>query len=172
MAATDLPIGSLFSGVGGLDLGVQAALGGHIAWHAESDPRAAQVLARHWPRVPNLGDVRAIDWQRTEPVCVRRSHTPRGAEEHGLDDAAETERPWSTAAVDAPPGTVHQTELTHRGTTSKVTVRYVVVDGPDGQALAERQAAAIRHALAWLAAHPDHVSSPTQCHDRSGEGAA
>jgi hypothetical protein len=37
--------GSPCSGVGGLDLGVQAALGGHIAWHAETDPRAAHVLA-------------------------------------------------------------------------------------------------------------------------------
>ncbi|MFI9080772.1 hypothetical protein ACIGW8_30610 [Streptomyces sioyaensis] len=36
-----------------------------------------------------------------------------------------------------------------------VTVRYVVVDGPDGEALAERQAAAICQVLAWLAAHPD-----------------
>ncbi|MET9087505.1 DNA (cytosine-5-)-methyltransferase [Streptomyces sp. NPDC004237] len=75
VAATDLPIGSLFSGVGGLDLGVQAALGGHIAWHAESDPHAAQVLARHW-QVPNLGDVRAVDWHRIEPVCVLTAGFP------------------------------------------------------------------------------------------------
>lgn len=70
MAAIDRPIGSLFSGVGGLDLGVQAALGGRIIWHAESDHRAANVLARHWPRTPNLGDVRSIDWRQVEPVCV------------------------------------------------------------------------------------------------------
>ncbi|MEU5308828.1 DNA (cytosine-5-)-methyltransferase [Streptomyces sp. NPDC021562] len=76
MAATDPPIGSLFSGVGGLDLGVQAAVGGNIAWHAESDPRAAQVLARHWPHVLNLGDVRAIDWHETEPVCVLTAGFP------------------------------------------------------------------------------------------------
>ncbi|NUS88897.1 MAG: hypothetical protein HOY75_40920 [Streptomyces sp.] len=31
-------ISSLCSGVGGLDLGVQAALGGHNAWHTEDDP--------------------------------------------------------------------------------------------------------------------------------------
>lgn len=70
MAAVDRPIGSLFSGVGGLDLGVQAALGGHVIWHAESDHRATDVLARHWPRTPNLGDVRSIDWHQAEPVCV------------------------------------------------------------------------------------------------------
>lgn len=76
VAATDLPIGSLFSGVGGLDLAVQAAPGGHIAWHAESDPHAAQVLTRHWPDVPNLGDVRAIDWHSADPVCVLTAGFP------------------------------------------------------------------------------------------------
>ncbi|MER6091328.1 DNA cytosine methyltransferase [Streptomyces bluensis] len=80
MAATDLPIGSLFSGVGGLDLGVQAALGGHIAWHAETDPHAAHILTRHWPDAPNLGDVGSIDWRHVEPVDVltRPRPLPRG----------------------------------------------------------------------------------------------
>ncbi|MFE4832721.1 DNA cytosine methyltransferase [Streptomyces sp. NPDC056672] len=76
MAAADLRIGSLCSGVGGLDLGVQAALGGRIAWHAEPDPRAAQVLARHWPHTPNLGDVQTIDWHQIEPVCVLTAGFP------------------------------------------------------------------------------------------------
>ena len=40
---------------------------------------------------------------------------------------------------------------------STVTVRYVVVDGADGEALARCQAAAIRQALTWLAARPDVV---------------
>lgn len=42
-------IGSLCSGYGGLDLGVQSALGGTLAWHAEVDPNASRILARHWP---------------------------------------------------------------------------------------------------------------------------
>ncbi|OIK04389.1 hypothetical protein BIV23_17945 [Streptomyces monashensis] len=53
MAATDLPVGSLFSRVGDLDLGVQAALGGHIAWHAETDSQAAAhpLAIRGWEHV-------------------------------------------------------------------------------------------------------------------------
>ncbi|KPC61339.1 DNA cytosine methyltransferase [Streptomyces chattanoogensis] len=70
MAATEPSIGSLFSGIGGLDLGVQTALGGCIAWHAETNPQSAAVLTRHWPGIPNLGDVRTIDWRRVEPVSV------------------------------------------------------------------------------------------------------
>lgn len=67
--AVPLRIGSLFSGYGGLDLGVQAVLGGEVAWHCQYDPEdkhqyAARILAHHWPTVPNLGDISAVDWQR------------------------------------------------------------------------------------------------------------
>jgi DNA (cytosine-5)-methyltransferase 1 len=65
-----LTIGSLFSGYGGLELGILAALGGTVAWHSEIDPAACRVLERHWPDVPNLGDITAIDWASVEPVDV------------------------------------------------------------------------------------------------------
>lgn len=63
-------IGSLFSGYGGLEMGVQAVLGGTVAWHCEIEPAAAKVLAHHHPDVPNLGDITAGDWSRVEPVDV------------------------------------------------------------------------------------------------------
>jgi len=52
-------VGSLFSGIGGIDLGLERA-GMRVAWQSEVDPYACAVLRRHWPDVPNLGDVRAI----------------------------------------------------------------------------------------------------------------
>lgn len=63
-------IGSLCSGYGGLDLGVQSVLGGTIAWHADPAPAAAAILDHHWPEVPNLGDITQVDFSRVEPVCV------------------------------------------------------------------------------------------------------
>ncbi|WP_189258661.1 DNA cytosine methyltransferase [Lentzea flava] len=63
-------IGSLFSGFGGLDLGVQAVLGGTVAWHVENDPDASAVLAHRFPGVPNLGDIAAVDWEQVEHVAV------------------------------------------------------------------------------------------------------
>lgn len=63
-------IGSLFSGYGGLDLGVQAALGGEVVWHSEIDPNASKILATHWPDVPNLGDITQIDWADVPTVDV------------------------------------------------------------------------------------------------------
>lgn len=40
----------------------------------------------------------------------------------------------------------------------RVTVEVVAVDGPEGEALQQRQDAAIRAALAWLHAHPAEQS--------------
>ena len=62
--------GSLFSGYGGLDLAVESVLGASCAWHCELDPHASKVLAAHWPGVPNLGDISAVDWSAVEPVDV------------------------------------------------------------------------------------------------------
>ena len=60
-----LTVGSLFSGIGGLDLGLERA-GMRVIWQSEIDPYACRVLAKHWPGVPNLGDVSTIDWGSIE----------------------------------------------------------------------------------------------------------
>ena len=51
---------------GGLDL----AAGGELAWYAEIEPAACQVLAAHYPNVPNLGDITKIDWTSVPPVDI------------------------------------------------------------------------------------------------------
>ncbi len=51
--------GSLFSGVGGFDLGCDAA-GWDCAWQVEYDARCRQVLERHWPNVNRYEDVRNV----------------------------------------------------------------------------------------------------------------
>src|SRR5690606_34510261 len=75
--AMTLRLGSLCTGYGGLDLAAETVLGPLThAWHAEIDPHAAKVLAHHWPDVPNLGDLTAVDWARVEPVDVLTAGYP------------------------------------------------------------------------------------------------
>jgi site-specific DNA-cytosine methylase len=52
-----LRIGSLCSGMGGLDLAVEEVTGGELVWVCDNDPGARQILAHRFPGVPNLGDL-------------------------------------------------------------------------------------------------------------------
>lgn len=54
-----ITFGSLFSGIGGIDLGLERA-GMQCAWQVEIDDYAQKVLAKHWPNTPRFRDVRAI----------------------------------------------------------------------------------------------------------------
>lgn len=51
---------SLFSGIGGMDLGLERA-GWRCIAQVEIDPFRQQVLARHWPEVPRWGDIREVN---------------------------------------------------------------------------------------------------------------
>lgn len=61
-----LTVGSLFSGIGGLELGLERA-GMVTRWQVESDPYARSILHKHWPRVARFSDVRNVG--RRGPVC-------------------------------------------------------------------------------------------------------
>ncbi|MEU6925485.1 DNA cytosine methyltransferase [Streptomyces sp. NPDC046631] len=70
MAHDQLRIGSVCSGYRGLDMGVEAVFDGTTAWVSDIDPGANQILAHHWPDVPNLGDLTTTDWSAVEPVDI------------------------------------------------------------------------------------------------------
>lgn len=64
-------IGSLFSGIGGLELGLERAGLGPVAWQVELDPFCRQVLAKHWPNVDrSVEDVRNACASNLLPVDV------------------------------------------------------------------------------------------------------
>ncbi|GAA2039396.1 hypothetical protein GCM10009839_46700 [Catenulispora yoronensis] len=61
-------LGSLCTGYGGLDLAAKNLFGAKPAWFADNDPDAVRVLAHHHRRVPNLGDITALDFADREAV--------------------------------------------------------------------------------------------------------
>lgn len=87
-----LTVGSLFSGIGGIDLGLERA-GMRTIWQVESNPFCAEVLAARWPAVPNLGDVREIDWSEVErPDVVAGGFPCQPVSTAGRRKAQEDER--------------------------------------------------------------------------------
>jgi DNA (cytosine-5)-methyltransferase 1 len=62
-----MKFGSLFSGIGGMDLGLERA-GMECRWQVEIDDYATKVLEKHWPAVPRFRDVREVGKHNLEPV--------------------------------------------------------------------------------------------------------
>jgi len=65
-----ITIGSLFSGIGGLEAGIEVAIpGASVRWQAECDPYARAVLAKHWPNATRYENVKDIN-ENTERVDI------------------------------------------------------------------------------------------------------
>lgn len=64
-----ITFGSLFAGIGGIDLGFERA-GMVCKWQVEINPYAQRVLAKHWPEVRRHDDVRTWPQPDTERVDV------------------------------------------------------------------------------------------------------
>ena len=67
-----LKMGSLFSGIGGLELGLERAFEGQLqtAWQVEENQFCCSVLERHWPNAKRYDDVRTVGAHNLEPVDV------------------------------------------------------------------------------------------------------
>lgn len=67
-----LTVGSLFSGIGGLELGLEMTDGFETKWQIEIDEYATKVLEKHWPNVPKYRDIRDCgkhNLERTDVLC-------------------------------------------------------------------------------------------------------
>jgi len=56
---TKLKVGSLFTGIGGIDLGLERA-GFEISWQCEIDPWCQQILEQHWPGLTRYSDIKEV----------------------------------------------------------------------------------------------------------------
>ena len=62
-----MTVGSLFSWIGGFDLGFERA-GFEIRWQVEIDPFCRRVLEKHWPGIKRYADIRTL--HAPEPAYV------------------------------------------------------------------------------------------------------
>ncbi len=81
-------IGSLFSGIGLLELGLEQAGLGNVTWQCEIDPWCRQVLAKHWPAAERFEDVRTMQPRAVDVICGGFPCQPfsLAGKQRGLDD--------------------------------------------------------------------------------------
>ena len=65
-----MKIGSLFSGIGGLDLACEQVFEGQTVWQVEREPYCQKVLAARWPDAERFDDVTQVSADVLEPVDV------------------------------------------------------------------------------------------------------
>lgn len=62
-----LSVGSLFSGIGGFELGLEMTDGYEVAWQCEIEPFCLKVLEKHWPNVRRFTDIRRMGAEEEIP---------------------------------------------------------------------------------------------------------
>lgn len=85
-----MTVGSLFTGIGGMDLGLERA-GFSVLWQCEINRYCRHVLKTHWPLIPQFNDIVTLDWATVPHVrvlcggfpCQDISHAGKGAGLHG-----------------------------------------------------------------------------------------
>jgi DNA (cytosine-5)-methyltransferase 1 len=61
-------LGSICSGIGGLELGLERSWGATVLWQVEVQDYAQKVLSRHWPDAVRFADVRSVGAHNLLPV--------------------------------------------------------------------------------------------------------
>jgi DNA (cytosine-5)-methyltransferase 1 len=98
----EVTVGSLFSGIGGLDLGLERA-GMKVIWQSEIDPYCCKVLKKHWPEVPNHGNIKEINWQEIQrPNIIAGGYPCQPFSQAGKRKGTQDPRhlwPWVREAI-------------------------------------------------------------------------
>jgi DNA (cytosine-5)-methyltransferase 1 len=67
----EITIGSLFSGIGGFELGLERGIpGSNTIWQVEQDPFCRSILRKHWPGAQLYEDVRTVGKHNLASVDV------------------------------------------------------------------------------------------------------
>jgi DNA (cytosine-5)-methyltransferase 1 len=88
-----LTVGSLFSGIGGIDLGLERA-GMQVRWQCEIDEYASKVLAKNWPDVARFGNVRECGVHNLERVDLICGDFPCQPVSHAGKQKGQADERW------------------------------------------------------------------------------
>lgn len=84
---------SLCTGYGGLDMAVRNVFGGELAYWSDIEPGPIAVMQHHHPDVPNLGDLKEIDWASLGDIDIITAGYPcQPFSSAGLRKGVEDER--------------------------------------------------------------------------------
>lgn len=61
-----IKVGSLFSGIGGIELGLERAGGFEPAWFVENDVYCQEILKKNWPLAKVYDDITQVEWKNVE----------------------------------------------------------------------------------------------------------
>ena len=65
-----LTVGSLFSGIGGIELGLEWTGHFRTRWQVENGAYVTKIITGHWLEVTHYGNIQDMDWHTVEPVDV------------------------------------------------------------------------------------------------------
>lgn len=103
MPENELRIGSVCTGYGGLDMAVRRVFGGRLLWWSDIEPGPIATMNHHHPDVPNLGDLKKVDWHAVPRVDIFTAGYPcqpfsNAGKRLGLDDPRHL-WPWIAYAI-------------------------------------------------------------------------
>lgn len=90
-----LTVGSLFAGIGGIELGLERTGGFKTLWQVENDPYAIRVLEKHWPDVRRWDDVATFPPDAEESGLAKWSGKTCGdTQGEGIERGLERRNRW------------------------------------------------------------------------------